>query len=104
MVQRSRRYSAHREPSLPTRSRVQSAWIIGQNNAIRPCVMIVLTSPVDQNTPRLPCEASNNESAKLQPAGKISRRHKRRLQSHNKKTRQSRRKRLIYRALIWLRG
>ena len=34
--------------------------MMGQNSAIRPSVMIVLTRPFDQNTPRLPCEASSD--------------------------------------------
>ena len=53
------------------RSRVQPAWIIGQNSAISPSVMIVLTRPFEKNTPRPPCEASSdwrNASSALSPS------------------------------------
>src|SRR5262249_41913207 len=63
--------SAGRNPFLPGRIRDQPAWINGQNSAIRPRAMIVLTSPVEKNTRRLPCEASSdwrNDSSALSPS------------------------------------
>ncbi len=64
-------YCAGRGPSNDARTFVKPFWIKGQNNAIRPSAMIVLTSPLDQNTLRLPCEASSdcrNPSSALSPS------------------------------------
>src|SRR5215470_5025147 len=57
--------------NLPERKRDQPAWIKGQNSAIRPRVMIVLTRPLEKNTPSPPCEDNSdwrNASSALSPS------------------------------------
>src|SRR6476619_3140490 len=57
--------------SLPERRRVQPDWISGQNKAMSPRAMIVLTRLLEKKTPSPPCEARSdcrNASSALSPS------------------------------------
>jgi hypothetical protein len=41
-------------------NRTQVFWMIGQNSAIRPSPMMVLTRPFAQNIEKPPCDASSD--------------------------------------------